>query len=156
MATIRPASKADARGIAQILHEVGWFPAINAEPLEITETRVAGLIEHCHSDTSHLVLVAKSQAHEVIGYAVVHWLPYLILGGLEGYISELFVREAERGKGIGRELLQAIKERAAEHGCARLMLMNGRQRPAYARGFYQKNGWTERSEMANFVFPLSH
>ena len=154
--TIRPAVKADAKGIAQILRQLGWFPARSAEPLEMTETRVADLIERCHSDTSHLVLVAEHQAHDVLGYVAVHWLPYMILGGVEGYISELFVREAERGKGIGRQLLEAVKMRAAEHGCVRLMLLNGRQRAAYDRGFYQKNGWIERSEMANFVFPLSH
>ena len=100
--TIRPAIKADAKGIAHILRELGWFPARSPEPLEMTETHVAARIERCHSDTSHLVLVAEHQAHDVLGYITVHWLPYLILGGVEGYISELFVRAAERGKGAGR------------------------------------------------------
>ena len=84
----------------------------------------------------------------------VHWLPCLILGGVEGYISELYVLAAERGKGIGRALLEAVKASAVEQGCVRLMLVNGRRSSAYERRFYQKNGCVERSEIANFILPL--
>ena len=105
-------------------------------------------------DESHTVFVAENQNGEVVGYIAVHWLPYLMLAGSEGYISELFVRESDRGKGVGRKLLEVVNEQAIKRGCTRLMLVNGRNRESYKRGFYQKLGWDERQEVANFVLLL--
>lgn len=78
----------------------------------------------------------------------------MILAGHEGYISDLFVRESDRGKGIGRMLVEAVKEQATERGCTRLSVVNGRNRESYRRGFYQKLGWRERDEVINFILQL--
>ena len=59
---------------------------------------------------------------ELAGYAAVHWLPYLILKGPEGLLSELFVSEAQRGAGVGSRLLAAAVDEGRKRGCARLML----------------------------------
>ncbi|MFQ6083390.1 MAG: GNAT family N-acetyltransferase [Candidatus Aminicenantia bacterium] len=32
---------------------------------------------------------------------------------------------SERGRGVGRRLLEVVKEQAIERGCTRLTLMNG-------------------------------
>jgi len=102
---IRPANLADAKAIEVILRELGWFAHLNGETPSVTEERISRHLELCSVGESHLVLVAENQIGEVIGYIAVHWLPYLILAGPEGYVSELFIRESERGKGIGRKLL---------------------------------------------------
>jgi len=34
------------------------------------------------------------------------------------------------------------------------MLVNMRHRESYERQFYSKQGWKERAEAANFVYPL--
>ena len=150
---IRPALLDDAPAISQILRELDYFTHIaNASPEEVAD-RFRRHLELCDADDSHTVLVAENETG-VVGYASVHWLPYLLLPGVEGYLSELFVRESERGKGIGTALLEAIKEQAHDRGCYRLMLTNGEDRPAYQRGFYQERGWTERPGIANFVLLL--
>ena len=41
------------------------------------------------------------QDQALVAYAAVHWLPYLILRGPEGFVSELFVDQAARGQGVG-------------------------------------------------------
>jgi GNAT superfamily N-acetyltransferase len=87
-----------------------------------------------------------------VGYIAVHWLAYLFLPGLEGFISELFVREAARGAGVGRRLLEAVTQDAKKRGCYRLSLLNGRHRESYLRKFYEKLGWEERSIMVNFIY----
>jgi hypothetical protein len=46
------------------------------------------------------------------------------------------------------------KEEAKKRRCSRLSLLNLRNRESYQRGFYKKQGWTEREHVANFVFPL--
>lgn len=152
---IRPALSSDAESISVILRELGWFHNINKESSTVTEARILSHLQLCSRDNSHIVLVAENQSGEVVGYIAVHWLPYLILPGPEGFISELFVRESYRGRGIGHKLLAAVKEQAIARGCSRLMLLNRRDRESYKRGFYQKLGYNERVEFANLVLHLS-
>lgn len=153
-ATIRLATLDDTGAIAAILRELGWFSHIDNESVAETEARVARHFELCSADDSHTVLVAEDGRGEVTGYAAVHWLPYLMLAGPEGYVSELFVRQGARGQGVGRRLLEAVRQRAVERGCTRLMLVNLQSRESYKRGFYTKAGWSERLEVSNFVLPL--
>jgi len=151
---IRPAIASDVKTIACILRELGWFEHINKESPAQTEARIIRHLELCNADNSHTILVAENQSGEVAGYIAVHWLPYLVLAGQEGYISELFIHKEERGRGIGTKLIEVVKEQAVKRGCTRLHLLNIRTRPSSARGFYKKLGWTEREETADFIFPL--
>jgi GNAT superfamily N-acetyltransferase len=140
--------------IAAILRGLGWFPYLNAESMAETETRITQHFTMCLSDDSHSVLVAEGAKGAVSGYVAVHWLPYLMLPGPEGYISELFVAESARGAGLGSKLLEVVKDMAIGRGCSRLMLVNRKTRESYQRGFYRKLGWVEREEFANFVLHL--
>ena len=151
---IRKAQPGDARGIAAILRGLEFITRFDAEPIEATAQRVAHHLGLCHADDSHTVYVAETEGGEIAGYAAVHWLPYLLLLGPEGYVSELFIREAERGQGIGTRLLETVKKEAKARGCARLMLLNIQERESYRRGFYKKQGWEERPDAANFVYRL--
>jgi GNAT superfamily N-acetyltransferase len=99
--------------------------------------------------------VACSSDGKIAGYTSVHWLPYLFMNGPEGYVSELFVRSSGRGQGIGKQLLQAVEAEARARGCSRLSLINLRDRESYLRKFYNKAGWEERSEAANFLFRIA-
>ncbi len=152
--TIRPATAGDVGAISTILRELGWFNHINKESPDDTKACIAQHLELYNSDESHTVLVAENQNGEVIGYIAVHWIAYLMLAGSEGYISELFVCESDRGRGVGRKLLEVVNEQAIKRGCTRFMLVNGRNRESYKRGFYQKLGWKERQEVSNFVLLL--
>jgi GNAT superfamily N-acetyltransferase len=149
---IRRATVLDAAEIALLLRDIGYFSHINSEAPQATEERVARHLGMCAADDSHSIYVAEDGQGSVLGYGAVHWLPYLILPGPEGYISELFVRGSARGQGIGGRLLQTIQSEAQKLGCARLMLLNRRSRESYQRQFYLKHGWEERSEMADFVY----
>jgi hypothetical protein len=53
---------------------------------------------------------------------------------------------------VGAAVLTAAQTEAAQRGCVRLSLLNGKQRESYQRSFYQKHGWEERPFMANFIF----
>ena len=151
---IRPATSADVPATAAILRGLGWFAHVNDGSPAGTETRIAEHLLMCLDDDSHSVLVGEGAKGAVLGYVAVHWLPYLMLPGPEGYISELFVAESARGAGLGTKLLEAVKDMAAGLGCSRLMLVNRKTRESYARGFYRKLGWEEREEFANFVLHL--
>lgn len=151
---IRPARLGDHEGLYGILKDLGWF--ILLDELDAAQGRdlVAGHLARGLESSEHLVLVAEDRQGQVVGYASVHWLPYLFKAGLEAYVSELFVRQDRTGQGVGRALLAALEGEARARGCCQLMLVNNRERPSYRRGFYAKQGWQERGNMANFARPL--
>lgn len=151
---IRKANAQDAQSLAELLREIGWFEGFKHEPLDVASRRVRLRIEQCLADSSHSIFVAASSDGKIVGYGSVHWLPYLFLQGPEGNVSELFVRESARGEGLGRKLLEEIKTEARARGCARLSLINLRNRESYMRQFYVKAGWEERAEAANFIYGL--
>jgi GNAT superfamily N-acetyltransferase len=151
---IRKVEAADAPAISELLRSLGIFARINAEDSQSTQKHVLDHLTLCMADDSHLVLVAESSRGEIAGYCAVHWLPYLILAGPEGYVSELFIKEGFRGQGIGGQLLDVIKAEAQKRGCSRLMLLNMRERESYQRQFYMKQGWEERPDAVNFVIRL--
>jgi GNAT superfamily N-acetyltransferase len=151
---IRKAEPQDTPAIAELVRSLSLFAHITAETAQATQARVARHLALCLADDSHAVFVAQDPGGQVVGYGAVHWLPYLILTGPEGYVSELFVRAAHRGQGVGGRILEAIKAEAQRRGCSRLMLLNLRIRESYQRQFYAKQGWEERSEAANFILPL--
>ncbi len=151
---IRKAELSDVPALTDLLRSLGLFAHIMAETPQATQDRVRKHLALCLSDDSHLLLVPQLSTGEIAGYCAVHWLPYLILTGPEGYVSELFIHEKFRGQGIGAQLLEAVRTEAQKRGCSRLMLLNMRKRESYQRQFYTKHGWEERPDAANFILPL--
>lgn len=151
---VRAAQQEDVPVIADIIRKLGWFPYVDKESPSATERRVLVHLELADADDSHMVLVADDDDGNVAGYISVHWLPYLLLSGPEGYISELFVKEDARGKGVGTALMNDVKEFAIVKNCSRLMLLNSRERDSYERDFYARFGFTERTDMANWILTL--
>lgn len=145
--TVRRASLEDVAGIARVIQETGaelGWPRFEAEEL------VRPHLTRCLAEPgAHSVWVAVD-ADGVAGYLALHWMPYLLLPGPSGHVSELFVRPSRRGRGLGAALLEAAEAEARERGAFRLELCNRRDRESYQRGFYAKAGWTEREEMAVF------
>ena len=151
---IRPATADDMGAIAALWQELGWLAWLRAKDPAQVEAAMARRLGEAQEAGGHLVLVAESREGRVLGYAAMHFLPYLMLPGPEAYVSELFVTAAARGQGVGGRLLRHLEELARERGCARLMLITGKNRESYARGFYKKHGWQERPHIANFVLSL--
>jgi GNAT superfamily N-acetyltransferase len=150
---IRKASPGDASALTEVIRSVEYFTHLIDLPFEEARATVADALERDFACDDHLVLLAENSDGRILGHCAVHWLPYLLFEGLEGYVSELFIHESVRGRGVGAQLLEAVKAEARQRGCMRLSLLNGRQRDSYRREFYKKNGWRER-DMANFVFDL--
>jgi GNAT superfamily N-acetyltransferase len=151
---IRRMTEHDVAAISKIIRDLGIFAYLKEESERDTEQRITHHFALCAQDDSHTVYVAENSGGKVIGYVSIHWIPYFILQAPDGYVSELFVAASERGKGVGSKLLAVAKEQAQERGCSRLSLLNLRNRESYQRGFYKKQGWTEREHVANFVFEL--
>lgn len=149
--TIRPAQPADAQGIAQVLHSVGWFDSFERGSPQTHATNLAPLLV---PSERQLQLVACDAQGRVLGYCATHWLPTAILQGWDAYVSELFMHADARGMGVGSQLLQQAVDAAREKGCSRIWLVNNRDRDSYLRSFYAQQGWQEQSQAARFVLTL--
>ena len=152
---IRDAQPSDAAALAGLLGGMGWFAAYAETSPAQAEERLRRLIQSAAGGQHGLLLVAEDGAQRLLGYCAVHWLPVAIQLGWEAYVSELFVAESARGTGAGSALLDAAVQAARERQCVRIWLINNRERPSYARGFYPRRSWTEQAEMARFVLPLT-
>ena len=151
--SIREARVEDAETMAVILREIGWSEKRNALPLQDVSKPIAELLQYCQKDKmNHTVLVAADEKGQVIGFTSVHWVPFIMLGSWEGYVSDVFVSPNAGGRGAGRMLIETVMEEGKRRGCMRLMLTNGKDKDSYKRGFYKKLGWTERPQVANFVY----
>ena len=149
MFEIRTAQISDAPAILDIISEHATFPILKLKE----EDRLSCLEDHlaaCIEDPASDMWVAEDSGG-VMGYMLLHWHSSMIMPGPDGYVAELFVHSDHRGCGVGRRLLETARQAAGERGCFRLMLINNRQRDSYRRGFYRKNGWTERAHISNFV-----
>jgi GNAT superfamily N-acetyltransferase len=154
MIDYRKAEPEDAERLLDLVRGIGWFPAINEAPHPLALERIRRHLALALADDSHSIHVAQDDEGRLLGYVAAHWLPYLILAGPEGFVSELFLRENMRGQGIGRRLLALVKDEARRRGCARLSLINMSGRESYLRRFYVQDGWEERPDAKNFVLRL--
>ena len=150
---IRKAVTEDAVKMAEILREIGWSERRNKMNIEEVSDPIEDLINYCIEDTKgHTMIVAVDEDDKVIGFTNVHWVPFIMLGSWEGYVSDVFVSPNAGGKGAGSALVKYVMEEGEKRGCMRLMLTNGKEKPSYKTGFYKKLGWTERPKVANFVY----
>ena len=112
MVTVRKASVPDAIAMAEILREIGWSEKRNSMQLDDVAGPIKRLVEHSINDPDgHTTYVAIDDEEKVIGFTNVHWVPFVMLGGIEGYVSDLFVSPSSGGKGAGQTTDQCCNGR---------------------------------------------
>jgi ribosomal protein S18 acetylase RimI-like enzyme len=85
------------------------------------------------------VLVFEVDA-KAAGYAIVTWGYDLEYGGRDAFLTELFVRPAQRGRGIGHQALAAAED-AARAGGAHALHLLVRHDNAEALRLYDRAGY---------------
>lgn len=151
--TLRGALPTDAKPIARILAETGWFGEFDELDPKRQEERVRTLLKETLASEHRECQVAVDSGGRVLGYAHCHLVTYLFLPNAEWYLSELFVEADARGQGVGSALLDWVKERGRERGAWRVALVNGRERESYQRAFYRSRGFIEK-DRASLVCKL--
>lgn len=132
---IRPATESDAQRAFELMTDLGY-----------SDLSLARFTQTCQSvlkNPAMMLMLAEDGDGEVIGLASISHRPQLRFSGDIMSIDELVVADSARGRGVGRDLLNAVKAIAEKMGVRRLELETSRKRESYRREFYIKNGFTE-------------
>ena len=113
---IRPAVIADAELVYALICELADYEKLRHEVVATVESSRESIFG---SDSCTEVLIAELHG-EPVGFAI-YFSTYSTFLARQGiYLEDIYVREAVRGQGIGKQLLSAVARVAAERQCGRL------------------------------------
>jgi GNAT superfamily N-acetyltransferase len=126
--TIRDARPDDAEAVASLLTQLGYASDAAAVDERLERLRVVG----------DRVLVADDDG-DVIGLAHLQVTPAIERDRPAAKLGALIVDEAQRGRGVGRALVEAVEAEARLRGCELLFLTTAERRDD-AHAFYERVG----------------
>lgn len=115
--TIRPGRPEDVPAVFELIQELALY---ERAPQEVTNTPEQLLQDGFGENPAYGVLVAEDAAGQVVGMSL-YYFRYSTWKGRRLYLEDLIVRESQRGKGLGRALLEATVAVARQTGCTGLM-----------------------------------
>ena len=138
---IRSASHKDIDQLINLLNELG-YPSDK-------DTLTKSLTHYKRSD-DYEVLVAEHEG-KVVGCISLHVMKLFHRAGNAGRITSLVVSSENRGKGIGKDLVNAADRYFKSMGCVKTEVTSGDHRKA-AHNFYQSEGFVldERRFIKNY------
>jgi GNAT superfamily N-acetyltransferase len=138
---IRPAEPADVSAIHAMVCELAIY---EREPLTSVEAREEDYLRDCFGPARRCEVLIGEVDDQIQGF-VMFLHNYSTWVGRAGiHVEDLFVREAARGLGLGRQLLAAVARIALARGCRRLDLAVLDWNPA--RKLYERWGFTQLSQ----------
>lgn len=133
---VRRATATDADAAARLVHD---FNTEFAEPSPGPEQLAERLRMLLAGDDTAVLLAGAGPD----GLAVLRFRPSLWSQARECYLAELYVAPAQRGRGLGRALLEAAIELARAEG-ADSMDLSTSEHDVAARALYARLGFTDR------------
>ena|SRR5579862_8995367 len=139
---IRAATAVDAKPILPLLQAYWAFEGTPGFDPDALNRRLVAFLSN---RTYGLAWVAQD-ADRLVGYLLAAFVFSFEYGGRMAEVDELFVEEASRGRGIGRQLLETARHALEQEGCAALQLQvaddNRRAQKFYSSfGFRPKQGY---------------
>jgi GNAT superfamily N-acetyltransferase len=134
---VRRADVGDALVVAELLHDFNREFDEPTPPIRALADRISQLLEG--GDT--VVLVAGGGPD---GLAVLRFRPAIWSSGRDCYLAELYVVPSQRGRGIGRTLMEAAIQEARDRG-ADTMEIGVDEPDLAARSLYESLGFTNRT-----------
>lgn len=126
----------------RVLKLVGDFHEEHGTPLEDEARRAAVLPLLEGSPHGAIYLVGPARAP--IGYVTVCFGWSVELGGMDGFVDEIYIRPGVRGRGIGSEVLMSLPKALAGAGLKALHLEVDREDDKTVR-LYKKLHFSPRS-----------
>lgn len=134
--TITPATPSDVPALLEMMREFYALEEITFTP-ETVEPALRRLLSA--AELGHVGLVREHEAP--VGYFIVTWGFDLEWNGRDAILTDLYLREGARGRGLGRAVMEAIETvaRAAGASALHLMVRHGND-PALR--LYERAGFT--------------
>ncbi|HVZ80402.1 MAG TPA: GNAT family N-acetyltransferase [bacterium] len=129
-----PSGAAEVEALARTIWPEHYIPLIG-------ETQVDYMLDRLQGAAAILDQVQHGTAYYLLQDPQGDSLGYLALQALEGslYLSKLYIRKEDRGKGYASQALGFLKARAREKGITRIFLRVHKRNPSVA--IYQKMGF---------------
>jgi GNAT superfamily N-acetyltransferase len=116
MLNIRPATGADAPVIASLVRELAEYEKLLPE----AKATAADFLRELESPNPVIQVLMAEYDGMPVGFALYFFNFSTFVGRPGLYLEDLFVRPADRSRGIGRALLRALARIARERGCGRM------------------------------------
>jgi ribosomal protein S18 acetylase RimI-like enzyme len=134
---IRVAGIGDEPGLVPLMAAFNQTEGIVCKP----ESMIAALRRVLREDALGLILIARDRSSgTIVGYGLATFGYDLEFAGRDAFITELFVEPANRGRGLGKLLLDSLVEKLQEHGAGAVHLMV-RPENTRARRLYESRGF---------------
>jgi GNAT superfamily N-acetyltransferase len=140
MTIFRRATMSDVSALLLLVKEYWTFERISGFDAEVVATQLTRLL--CAPGLGAGWIAEREGA--AAGYLLAVYVFSLEHLGLTAEIDELFVLPAQRGKGMGAELLRLAELEFARVGCTNVALQLSRSNDS-AGAFYRRHGYRERS-----------
>jgi GNAT superfamily N-acetyltransferase len=142
--TLRPATADDCRLILDFIRELALY---EKAPGAVVATE-AQLREHGFGPHPAFEAIIAELDGEPAGMALFHTRFSTWLGSPTLFLEDIVVREAARGRGVGRRLMARLAAIALERGWGRIDFHVLDWNPA--RGFYRKLGFEHAEEWLRY------
>ena len=133
--TIRFATAADAGTIVRLIRALAEYENLGSY-VSISE---ADVLRDGFGDRACFECLLADSAGATVGFALFYHTYSTFAGRPELWVEDIFVAEAARGRGVGRELMARLAAVCLDRGCAHLMLSVLHWNPA--RDFYRRLGF---------------
>jgi ribosomal protein S18 acetylase RimI-like enzyme len=130
---VRGAGIEDAPEVARLLHDFNTEFSEPSPGVEVLTVRARQLL----ADGEITVLLGGEGPD---GIAMLRFRPSIWTGALDAYLEELYVAPEQRGRGIGRALLETAMDTARDAG-ARHMELGTSESDTAARSLYESCGF---------------
>ena len=129
--------------LADLFEEVGHTP---------TAADIAAIFADIDTDDRHSTLLAVDDDGDAVGVMTIVETLSLYAGGYIGVINELYVVPSYRSEGVGKILLDAAKDIAAERGWQRLEVTTPGAEYKKTLHFYEREGFFPIGPRYKFEF----
>lgn len=136
MITFRIADEADTHGVSQLLADL--FEEVGHS---LTASEIADIFLQIDSDDLHSTLLALDDDGDAVGVITIAESIALYAGGRIGVINELYVVPEYRSEGVGKLLLDAVKELAEQRGWVRIEVTTPGDEYIKTLRFYEREGF---------------
>jgi GNAT superfamily N-acetyltransferase len=128
---IRHADSSDSDAVAALASELAQSFAFSRAKFDLSFPALLAAADAC--------LLVATDGDDRVGYLLGFRHLTFYANGPVGWVQEVLVRPASRGRGVGRALMVAFERWAAERDCALVALATRRAAPFYLALGYQES-----------------